>query len=175
MFDTGMGLVPLRPVVEQITHLPVEVLNSHTHFDHVGGNAEFDRVLALDTPYTRANARGFGHAAVAGEVEPASFCGAAPRGLDAASYRTRPWTAARRVAGGEPIDLGGRVVEVLLAPGHTPDAIALLDRAHGLLWTGDSYYDGTIWLFVPETDLDAYERSIGRLAALVPALKRLLP
>jgi glyoxylase-like metal-dependent hydrolase (beta-lactamase superfamily II) len=35
--------------VERLTRLPVEVLNSHTHFDHVGGTAEFDRVLALDT------------------------------------------------------------------------------------------------------------------------------
>ena len=55
LFDSGLGLVPIRPVVEELTSLPVEVLNSHTHFDHVGGNAEFDRILALDTPYTLAN------------------------------------------------------------------------------------------------------------------------
>jgi glyoxylase-like metal-dependent hydrolase (beta-lactamase superfamily II) len=73
MFDTGIGLVPIRPVVEQLTRLPVEVLNSHTHFDHVGGNAEFDRILALDTPYTRANMRGFTPDDLLGEVEPASF------------------------------------------------------------------------------------------------------
>jgi glyoxylase-like metal-dependent hydrolase (beta-lactamase superfamily II) len=175
MFDTGMGLVPLRPVVEQLTMLPVEVLNSHTHFDHVGGNAEFERVLAMDTAYTRANARGFAHAEVAGEVEPGAFCRGAPRGLDPSTYRTRPWSASRTVADGEKLDLGGRVLEVLSVPGHTPDAIALLDQARGLLWTGDSYYEGAIWLFVPETDLDAYERSIGRLATLVPELRRLLP
>ncbi|MEO8450869.1 MAG: MBL fold metallo-hydrolase, partial [Gemmatimonadota bacterium] len=66
MFDTGIGLVPIRPVVEQLTSLPVEVLNSHTHYDHVGGNAEFDRILAVDGPYTRANERGVGHAELAG-------------------------------------------------------------------------------------------------------------
>jgi len=175
MFDTGMGLFPLRVVAERLTALPVDVLNSHTHFDHVGGNAEFDRVLALDTAYTRANARGFAHADVAGEVEPGSFCGGVPQGLDAASYHTRPWKATRLVADGERIDLGSRVLEVFHVPGHTPDAIALLDRTHGLLWTGDSYYDGAIWLYVPETDLDAYERSMARLATLVPELRRLLP
>ncbi len=175
LFDTGMGLVPLRPVVEEITKLPVDVLNSHTHFDHVGGNAEFERVLAVDTAYTRANARGFAHADVAGEVEPGAFCRGAPRGLDPASYHTRAWKATRTVADGERIDLGSRVLEVLHAPGHTPDAIALLDRAQGLLWTGDSYYEGTIWLYVPETDLDAYDKSMARLAALVPSLLRLLP
>lgn len=175
LFDSGLGLVPIRPVVEQLTRLPVEVLNSHTHFDHVGGNAEFRSILALDTPYTRANQQGFPHAALAGEVEPGSFCRGAPEGADAEGFRTRPWMPTRIVADGERIDLGGRVLEILHVPGHTPDALALLDRANGLLWTGDSYYDGTIWLYVAETDLDGYERSLARLAALVPGLERLLP
>jgi glyoxylase-like metal-dependent hydrolase (beta-lactamase superfamily II) len=175
LFDSGIGLVPIRPIAERLTRLPIEVLNSHTHYDHVGGNAEFDRILALDTPYTRANAAGFPHLELAAEVAPASFCGTAPAGADTASFRTRPWRPARLVADGDTIDLGGRRLEVLHVPGHTPDAVALLDRERGLLWTGDSYYEGWIWLYVPETDLDAYERSIARLADLAPTLRRLLP
>lgn len=175
MFDTGLGLVPIRPIVDQLTTLPVEVLNSHTHYDHVGGNAEFDRILAMDLPYTRGNQRGFAHAALAGEVVPASFCRGAPAGLDTAAFHTRAWTASRAVSDGDWIDLGGRVIEILHVPGHTPDALALLDRANELLWSGDTYYDAPIWLYVPETDLDDYERSIARLAALAPHVKRLFP
>jgi len=174
LFDTGLGLVPIRPVVEELTSLPVEVLNSHTHFDHVGGNAEFAAILAIDSPYTRANSRGFPHAELAGEVTPEAFCQGAPRGADTAGYHTRAWKAGRAVGDGDRVDLGGRVLEVLHVPGHTPDAVALLDRAAGLLWTGDTYYEGPIWLYVPETSLDDYERSIARLAAL-PGLERLLP
>ena len=58
LFDSGLGMVPIAPVVKELTALPVTVLNSHTHFDHVGGNAEFERVLAMDTAYTRANTGG---------------------------------------------------------------------------------------------------------------------
>ena len=175
LFDTGLGMVPLRPVVERLTALPVRVLNSHTHYDHVGGNAEFREVLARDTPYTHRNQAGFPHKEVAGEAAPGSFCGAPPAGLDTATYRTRAWRAARRVGDGDTLDLGGRILEVLAVPGHTPDATALLDRGNGLLFTGDTYYDAHVWLFVPETDLDAYERSIARLAALAPAVRTLLP
>ncbi|MGE0552523.1 MAG: MBL fold metallo-hydrolase [Gemmatimonadales bacterium] len=175
LFDTGLGLVPLRPVVERLTDRPVTVLNSHTHYDHVGGNAEFETVLSLDTPYTRANQAGFAHEELAGEVAPESFCGTPPARADTAGFHTRPWSASGTVADGATIDLGGRVLEVLAVPGHTPDATALLDREHGLLWTGDSYYDAAIWLYVPETDLDAYERSMARLAALAPTVRRLLP
>ena len=176
MFDTGIGVVPIRPVAEQLTRLPITVINSHTHYDHVGGNAEFARILARDTPYTRANmAAGVSHADLASEVAPSAFCKGAPAGLDTAAFHTRPWKASAFIKGGDTIDLGGRVIEVLEVPGHTPDAVALLDRANGLLWTGDTYYDGALWLYVPETDLDQYEASMTRLVALVPGLKQLLP
>ena len=108
-------------------------------------------------------------------MAPTSFCRGAPKGADTAAFRTRPWTPTRTVADLDKVDLGGRVLEILHVPGHTPDAVALLDRAHGLLWTGDTYYDGTVWLYVPETDLDDYERSMARLSALVPELEKLLP
>ncbi len=175
MFDTGIGLVPIRPVVERLTALPVDVVNSHTHYDHVGGNAEFDRILAVSTPYTEANQAGFPHSELEGEVAPTSFCSGPPSGADTAAFHTRPWRPTRTIADGDRLDLGGRALEVLHVPGHTPDALALLDRDRGLLFTGDSYYDGTIWLFVPETDYDAYDRSMTRLVALAPALRRLLP
>src|SRR5262249_40618986 len=155
----------------RLTSMPIEVLNSHTHYDHVGGNAEFDRILAMDTPYTRANERGFPHSELAGEVAPESFCHGPPPGADTAAVRTRPWRPARIIADQDTVDLGGRVLEIFHVPGHTPDALALFDRAGGLLFTGDSYYDGAVWLYVPETDLDAYDRSMTRLAALGNAVQ----
>ncbi len=175
LFDTGLGMTSIRAVVDHLTRLPVVVLNSHTHYDHVGGNHEFDTVLTVDTPYSRSNQRGQPHSEVAGEVAEESFCEGPPKGLDTELFHTRPWTTSGTVVDGDSLDLGGRLLEVLHIPGHTPDSLALLDRQGGLLWTGDSYYDATIWLYVPETDLDAYEHSIARLSALVPSVRRLLP
>jgi glyoxylase-like metal-dependent hydrolase (beta-lactamase superfamily II) len=165
LFDTGIGLLPIRPVVERLTDLPVTVLNSHTHYDHVGGNAEFSSVLAIDSDYTRANMRGFTHERIAGDFAAASFCDGPPPGVDLDQVRTRPWRASAWVADGDVIDLGGRRLEVMHIPGHTPDAVALLDAANGLLFTGDSFYDDEIWLFVPETSLQDYANSLDRLVA----------
>ena len=175
LFDSGLGMMPIKPVVMRLTTHPVTVINSHTHFDHVGGNADFVDVRARSTPFTEARRAGYAHAVVASEVSPTALCGNRPAGLDSATYRSRPWSAAARFGDGTRFDLGGRSIEVLATPGHTPDAISLLDRANGLLWTGDSFYAGPIWLYKPETDLAAYQRSIDKLAALVPSLRRVLP
>ncbi len=174
LFDTGLGIGTISEVVRELTPLPVTVLNSHTHYDHVGGNAEFQQILALDTPFTRKNIAGFAHVQLAGEVTPGALCRPIPQGVDSAAFHTRAWTPTTWIADGDRIALGGRSLEIITVPGHTPDAVALLDRAAGLLWTGDTYYEGPIWLYVPETDLDAYQRSIDRLLPLVPSLRKLL-
>ncbi len=173
LFDTGMGISDVKKVVGELTSLPIVVLNSHTHDDHVGGNWEFRTIYSIDTDFSRQNARGSREDAQA-EIAPDQICGTLPPGFDAKAYQTRPWKITKYIHDGERIDLGGRVIEVIATPGHTPDAISLFDRANGLLFTGDTYYPAPIWLFRPETDLDAYARSIRRLAALAPQVKIVL-
>lgn len=173
LFDTGMGIGNIRKIITQLTSRPVVVLNSHTHDDHVGGNWQFTFVYGMDTDFTRANAKGSRDDAQA-EIAPDQLCGDLPKGFNPKTYATKPWKISHFVHDGFKINLGGRTVEIVATPGHTPDAIALLDRANGLLFTGDSYYPGPIWLYRPETDLDAYVASVKRLAALAPQLKLVL-
>ena len=173
LFDTGMGISDVRTVVSELTHLPVIVLNSHTHDDHVGGNWQFDKIYGMDTDFTRKNAKGSRDDAQA-EITPDQICGSLPKGFDPKAYSTRPWTITSYIHDGDHIDLGRRVLEVIATPGHTPDAISLFDRDSGLLFTGDTYYPAPIWLFRPETDMDAYAASIRKLAALAPQVNVVL-
>ena len=152
LFDTGMGISDIRKVTAELTHLPIIVLNSHTHNDHVGGNWQFETVYGMDTDFTRANAKGSRQDAQ-DELGPGMICGDLPMGFDSKSYATRPWKISRFLRDHDKIDLGGRTLEILSTPGHTPDAISLLDRARGLLFSGDTYYPAPIWLFRPETNL----------------------
>src|ERR1043165_475434 len=94
LFDTGMGISDIQKVTAELTQLPIVVLNSHTHHDHVGGNWQFKDVLGMDTDFTRARARGT-TAGLQDEVAPDAICGPLPDGFDPRSYATRPWTIAR--------------------------------------------------------------------------------
>ncbi len=173
LFDTGMGIGDLRRVTAELTRLPILVLNSHTHDDHVGDNWQFKTIYGMNTDFTRQNARG-SRADAQAEVAPGEICGQLPKGFDPKTYTTRPWKIALYLKDGDHIELGGRSLEVLATPGHTPDAISVLDRANGLLFTGDTYYPATIWLYRPETNFDDYASSIRRLAALTPQIKMVL-
>ena len=173
LFDTGMGIGNLKKVTALLTKLPIVVMNSHTHDDHVGSNWQYDTVYGIDTDFTRKNAQGSGEDARQ-EIAPSEYCAPLPDGFDPKTYATKPWKIAKYIHDGEVIDLGNRQVQVIATPGHTPDAISLFDKANGLLFTGDTFYPGTIWLYRPETDLGAYQKSIQRLAALTSQVKYVL-
>ena len=171
LFDSGNGIGNIKAVIDQLTSLPVTVLASHSHIDHVGGHWQFDTVLAPDTPFTRARERGMDNASVREEVSPAALCVDLPRGTKETTHHIKPFNPTERVKDGTKIQLGGVTLEVLMIAGHTPDSLALIDRANGRLFSGDSYYKGPIWLYAPETELKAYLASLERLVRHVPELK----
>ena len=175
LFDTGLGIGRISDVTAKLTKLPVIVVNSHTHPDHIGGNAEFSEIYDEDTPFTRLHEQGNWKEFARDAVRPERICGKLPVAFDTAAYHSRPFHVTHRLKDGEQIDLGDRELEVIFTAGHTPDALCLLDRANGMLFTGDTYYPGPIYLFMPETDWAAYSASVARLAALQSKLKLLLP
>jgi len=176
LFDSGMGMASMSKMVGELTSLPVTVLNSHTHYDHIGGNHEFDNVLAMDTEYTRNRAKnGMDHSIVAHEVTAEAFCQERNPDFDSETYHIKPFEISRFVKHTEEIDLGNRTVQVVAVPGHTIDAIALLDQANGYLWTGDTFYEAPIWLFDEGTDLQAYQESVKLLANLASGLQKVFP
>lgn len=173
LFDTGMGIANIRNVVSRLTSRPIVVLNSHTHDDHVGDNWRFPWVFGMDTAFTRTNVKG-SRADAQAEITPDQICGELPKAFNAKTYATKPWHISLFVRDGFKINLGGRTLEIIATPGHTPDSVSLIDRENGLLFTGDTYYPAPIWLYRPETDLDAYVASVKRLAALAPQVKLVL-
>ena len=175
LFDTGNGIGDIAAVVAGLTEKPITVLNSHGHYDHVGGNYQFETILGMDTEFTRARQQGHANESIAIEVSPEALCRPLPEGVTEENHVGRPYQIDQFIEDGFEIDLGGRTLEVILIPGHTPDAIALIDREARLMWTGDSFYAGPIWLFASETDLAAYAESLDRMIAEIPNVNALLP
>lgn len=69
------------------------------------------------------------------------------------------------VSQGDTIDLGGRVLEIVDLPGHTPGSIAVIDPECRALISGDPIQDGRIFMFGKYRDLNRYVESLKALSA----------
>ena len=175
LFDTGNGIGDIHALVKRLTNKPIMVLNSHSHYDHVGGNYAFKNIYAINSRFATERQKGVPNKDIVEEVSADALCRPLPKGVSAKNHIGRAYKINKRIDDGYIFDLGKRKLEVIHVPGHTPDAIALIDRDQGLLWTGDTFYAGPIWLYAPETDLVAYAKSLERLLLELPNLKALLP
>jgi glyoxylase-like metal-dependent hydrolase (beta-lactamase superfamily II) len=154
LFDTGPGIYSIRAVVQSITSLPVLVIPTHLHFDHVGDLQEFDDVRLLDTPALRS------------QVHDGYFVEPPAQYLLRATKR---FHVSGWIADGQSIDLGGRRVQLISTPGHTPDSVSLIDASHKRLFTGDIVNRIVTLCDVPGSDVHAMAASLRRLLELAPA------
>ena len=139
LIDTGFGYQGFKEIIEGLTNLPVLVANTHAHLDHIGGNHYFEELwyheadrhiftLHTDRSYTLGMlTEGMPR------IVRAIMGKAAGKMLDidpAGHYQ---------YFGDEHIfRLGGRDVEVVPTPGHTPGSVCFLDSENKMLFSGDT-------------------------------------
>lgn len=166
LIDTGMGVADIREVVDSLTTLPVTVVNSHAHWDHIGGNHLFDEIWIHEAE-AAGLVNGVSNAILRPWFAPERLRGPLPDGVTADSISYPPTPATGTFEGGEEIDLGERSLEVIHCPGHSPGGIALWDEGNRVLFTTDVAYPCTLLLH-DRDDLPVYLRSFERLTALDP-------
>jgi glyoxylase-like metal-dependent hydrolase (beta-lactamase superfamily II) len=175
LFDTGMGIGNIQAEVEQLTDLPLVVVNSHGHYDHVGDNYRYGEGWAFDDDGEIARIeRGKAREECVHYLEPGSYL-ELPAGFDPATYEIRPSPVTRRLHHLEVIDLGGRSLTVHHTPGHSAGSICLLDSQDALLFTGDTFYPGMMYAHFEDSDFDVYQETARYLVDLLPQVSHLCP
>ncbi len=162
LIDTGLGVGDLSAFVKTLTKLPIVVVNTHSHPDHAAGDGQFPSVHAHPLDFEAIRAVNTTESRQ--KTAQLMTSGAPPSGVLSAEQAAQLRPAELiPLKGGDVFDLGGRRLEVVEQPGHTPGEIVLIDAAHRLAFTGDN--DNTlVWLFLPTCrPLEVYLESLKKL------------
>ncbi len=170
--DTGIGSADLHSLISKLTDKPLIVVNTHGHSDHAGGNYQFAQVFVH--PQDSLNAR---------------ICNLSENRLGAAKNMLRGESPSKEdMFSGTPIhtklvpvheghlfNLGGRMIQVIETPGHTPGSICLLDMKNKLLFSGDNN-NTLVWLFLKGcSPLHDYLKTLEKLGQRIKEFDTLFP
>jgi glyoxylase-like metal-dependent hydrolase (beta-lactamase superfamily II) len=174
LFDTGLGMGNIAALVAELDDKPLTVLNSHGHYDHVGGNYQFDGVLARNLPFTIKKSAGSSHQQVAEFASSGWIWKQHPPRFDPATYQIKPYRLSEWIEEGQFIDLGGVSLEIIYAPGHAPDGIVLIDHQRRLMFTGDVFYPAPLYAHLEGSSFEDYAATAARLSQWKPKVDTLL-
>ncbi|MHA6531839.1 MBL fold metallo-hydrolase [Paenibacillus sp. BAC0078] len=168
LIDTGLGIGNIRTITDTLTRLPVEVLTTHVHTDHIGSHGDFERIFVHegDLDWLVHGIKGLSTRQIRRDIS-RDITQPTPDGFDPETYKPFQGEPAGLLHDGDRIDLGGRTLTVYHTPGHSPGHVAFFDETHGFLFTGDLLYDETpIYAFYPSTSPVDLVHSLERIAEI---------
>lgn len=142
MIDSMYGREDVKKVAESVTDLPLILVNSHVHPDHVAGNRFFDKVYLnpADIPFLKMF-------------------------TEEKYWNEMPQTV--EVREGDVFDLGDVAVEVYELPGHTPGELCFFLPDEKILFTGDGI-NHHLWLqLIGCVPLEEYLQTLYKIEPLV--------
>ena len=120
-------------VCQSLTENPITLITTHSDPDHMGCHHQFPAHYLHRAEFARYESRSQG------------------------KMETLPMEE------GDVFSVGEYALEVLWIPGHTPGSIALLDRKHRFLVSGDTVQSGCIFMHGDGRDLPQFRESIAKL------------
>jgi hydroxyacylglutathione hydrolase len=143
LLDTGSRNGNVAPTLQRVVKnwllrtkrdtIPLVVAHTHSHSDHIAGDADIQAMHDPAIPVT---------------FVPADF--EATKRL----YKITQWPDEIGH-----IDLGTRPIDVIPIPGHDTVSVALYDHSTGILFTGDSLYPGRLYVH----DFADFQKSTERM------------
>lgn len=118
LIDAGTNIKDLNKIVSSITKKPYKVVATHVHPDHTGSSIDAFPEISINPSDT----------VLIPQFMP--------------NYKG----VVKFLKDGEKIDLGGRELEVVYTPAHTPGSTTFIDKNAGYGFSGDSFGSGNLLL-----------------------------
>lgn len=169
LFDAMSGSCDLRSYVETLTDLPLTVVISHGHFDHICGAWQYCETQ--NTDQSRPAAEVYLHSSeipvfeeslslLPGIVENTGV--PLPEELMTGSFCLH----FRDLCEGDLFDLGGLTAEAVSLPGHSAGSMGLLLREERILLVGDAVSPQMCLFFPVSLPMETYLKTLDKVETL---------
>jgi hydroxyacylglutathione hydrolase len=118
LIDAGTNIKDLDKIVASITTKPVMLVATHVHPDHTGSSIDYFSEIYINAADT----------------------------VNIPQMMPNYKGEVKYLKDGEIIDLGGRKLEVVFTPAHTPGSTTFIDKVAGYGFSGDSFGSGNLLL-----------------------------
>lgn len=164
LLDTGLGICNIYDEVIKLTDKPVIAVATHIHWDHIGGHKYFPDFYAHGEELDWLDG-GFPLSIETIRNMVIDRCDL-PENYDVNTYEFFQGTPSRVLRDLDKIDIGGRKIQVIHTPGHSPGHMCFWEEERGYLFTGDLIYKDTLFAYYPSTDPKAYCASLEKVSKL---------
>ena len=172
LIDTGLGVSNIKEIVDSLTKLPVMVVTTHIHWDHIGGHKYFDNIAVHEKEKNWLSVRFPIPMQVVKDNLAKIPCNFPPE-FDINAYQIFQGIPQRILHDGDFLNLGGREIQVVHTLGHSPGHCCFYEPERNYLYSGDLIYKGSLDAFYPTTDPKLFYQSIRRIRKY--NIKKVLP
>lgn len=168
LIDTGLGIDNIKRITDQLTDLPITVITTHVHVDHIGSHGQFENIYVheADEDWLINGIKGLPIDQIRKDIS-RDITKPIPETFNAATYTPFQGKPSGLLRDGDVIDIGKRKLTIYHTPGHSPGHISIFDNSNGYLFTGDLLYDEMpIYAFYPSTSPTDLVQSLEKISAI---------
>ena len=172
LIDTGLGIGNIKSVVDSLTSLPIMVVTTHIHWDHIGGHKYFENISVHEAEKEWLSVRFPIPLQIVKRnlmCKPCDF----PKDFLLDDYQIFTGMPQQVLHDEDCLDLGNRKLKVIHTPGHSPGHCCFYEPDRKYLFSGDLIYEGCLDAFYPSTDPQLFYKSVRKIQNL--SINRILP
>ncbi len=164
----------MKRITDELTPLPVDVVNTHGHLDHISCNHQYETAYLHPSDegvFIQHSANDYRHKLVEGLVAEANLPAWVLK-LPILRAQVKKICSLPQVNNRKPLSdgmqlgLGGRTIEIISTPGHSPGSVCLIDIERRELFAGDTVCaEGVLLMLDSSSSVETFKASILRLKA----------
>lgn len=168
LIDTGLGIDNIKRITDQLTELPVIVITTHVHADHIGSHGEYKEIYVheAEADWLMNGIKGLPIEQIRKDTA-RDITIPTPQTFNPDTYKPFQGVPTGLLTDGDVVELGNRDLLIYHTPGHSPGHICIFDQKKNYLFTGDLLYTGTpVYAFYPITNPVDLVNSLGKIAVI---------